>query len=260
MVLTTLDFSLGYGRLGWRCLPLWPGQKKPLYANWPVDASSDEKMLRQYFGGDPTRNIGVVTGEAFDAWDIEVEHLPAFGEYWRARGNLPEAPIARTGRGGMHILTQPTGVNHTRQLHLNGVHIGELKSAGGFIVVAPSVTDNPYSWTWAPAQMHLPVAPDWLLGLLERPTAATMRLKTRLASPDDVVDVLGRLTGSVLRAGRRHEGRNNYLYWAMRIAIEDGLPLDESRSALETAGLEAGLEPDEVPATLDSAIHAESAA
>jgi len=162
----------------------------------------------------------------------------------------------------MHVLTQPTGVNHTRQLHLDGTHIGELKSAGGFIVVAPSKTEASYRWTWAPPRMALPALEDdhWLRGLLERPAAPVRHLKTRLASPDDVVEVLGRLTGSVLRAGRRHEGRNNYLYWAMRTAIEDGLPLDKARGALETAGLEAGLEPDEVPATLDSAIRAESAA
>jgi hypothetical protein len=96
--------------------------------------------------------------------------------------------------------------------------------------------------------------------LLERPKAPVRHLKTRLASPDDVVEVLGRLAGSVLRAGRRHEGRNNYLYWAMRTAIEDGIPVDKARRALEVAGFEAGLERHEVPATIESAIRAESAA
>ena len=79
-----------------------------------------------------------------------------------------------------------------------------------------------------------------------------------MASPDDVVAVLGRLAGSVAYAG---EGkRNNYLYWAMRRALEEGVPLRHARKALEAAALEAGLEADETTKTLDSALDAESIA
>jgi hypothetical protein len=256
MVLTTLDYALGYARLSWRVFPVWPTEKRPMYKGWQVDATTDEKMVRQYFASDPTRNIGIVCGEAFDAWDIEVEHVPALTA-WMDEGDhvLPEAPVAQTGRGGMHILTQPTGVNHTRQLHLNGTHIGELKSTGGFIVVAPSVTDNPYRWTWTPARMCLPEAPEWLRGLLERPKTTVHRFKDRLTKPDDVVAVLGQLGGAVLHAG---EGsRNSYLYWAMRRALEEGVPPKHAGNTLAVAGLQAGLDEHEVRATIRSAYDAE---
>lgn len=255
MVLTTLDYALGYAKLSWRVFPVHGGQKRPIYAGWPKDATLDPKMVRQYFAADPTRNVGLVTGEMFDAWDIEVKHLPAFGAYWRAHGNLPESPIARTGRGGLHILTQPTGVNHTRQLHLNGTHIGELKSAGGFIVAAPSQTTGPYSWTWTPSNMALSAAPEWLLGLLEQPKTTTRRFKARLATPDDVVAVLRQLGGAVLHAG---EGsRNAYLYWAMRRALEEGVPPKHAGRVLQVAGTQAGLTDHEVRATIRSAYDAE---
>ncbi len=256
-MLTTLDYALGYGRLGWRVFPLWPGEKRPMYKGWPQDATTDEKMIRQYFAGDPTRNIGVVCGEKFDAWDIEVDHLDALGELRAKNRPLDETPIARTGRGGMHILTEPTGFNATRQLHLDGVHIGELKSKGGFIVVAPSKTEQAYSWTWTPINMELAVAPDWLLTLLEKPKATIHKFKPRLAKTDDVLAVLGRLSGAVVHAGTGH--RNSYLYWAMRQALEEGVPDEEATHVLIAAGLTAGLDDHEVRATVRSAYDAESA-
>ena len=229
--LTTLDYAQGYGRLGWRIFPLWSDKKQPMYKGWQSDATADKTMIQQYFGGSGAPpNIGVVCGDVFDAWDVEYEHLPALTTWMNKMGHsFPEAPIASTARGGTHILTQPTGVNGTRYLYLAGKHIGELKSAGGFIVLTPSVFHDPdsgkggpYSWLWTPPMMRLPKAPDWLLGLLERPNTGAKRFPSRLATPDDVVAVLGQLSAAVMHAG---EGsRNNYLYWAMRRALEEGVP------------------------------------
>ena len=257
--LATVDWALGYARLGWRVFPVLPGDKRPIYRGWQTDATTEERMVRQYFTADPTRNIGVVCGEAFDAWDIEVEHVPALGAAMADEGHvLPEAPLAQTGRGGLHLLTTPTGVNHTRQLHLGGTHIGELKSTGGFIVVAPSVTTGQYRWLWAPSAMGTPAAPDWLLGLLERPKVGIHRFRNRLTSEDDVLNVLGQLAHAVVGAGEG--GRNNYLYWAMRRALEEGVPAKQASMVLLQAGLDAGLADHEVRATIRSAYVAEGIA
>jgi hypothetical protein len=79
---------------------------------------------------------------------------------------------------------------------------------------------------------------------------------TRLASPDDVVAVLGQLAGSVQYAG---EGsRNNYLYWAMRRAIEEGVPVHHATRVLRVAAIEAGLERHETEQTIESALSAEA--
>jgi hypothetical protein len=254
---TPADWALYYAKAGIRSFPVQPGKKVPMYRAWPRDATTDPKLIRQWQIED--RNLGLVAGEVFDAWDIEIDHVPAFCSWMYANGHLmPEAPVASTGRGGMHILTQPTGVDGSRNLYLDGKHIGELKSRGGFILACPSVTEQMYLWTWLPDRMELPEAPAWLLGLLERPTALRKTLPTRLASPDDVVAVLGRLAGSVTHAG---EGRrNNYLYWAMRRAIEEGVPERHARKVLEAAAEDAGLEAEETQKTLDSAIGAESVA
>ncbi len=230
-----------------------------MYAGWQRDATADPAMIEQYWNPDSDRNIGVVCGEAFDAWDIVVQHLPAFSAWMERNGHvLPEAPIAGTGRGGLHILTQPTGVDGTRYLYLDGVHVGELKSTGGFILICPSVTEQMYRWQYLPDRLTVSPAPEWLLGLLERPQTAVRRFPSRLTSPDDVVDALGRLAGSVQKAA---EGtRNSYLYWAMRRAIEDGIPPTHAQTVLKVAGREAGLDPTEIEKTIESALVAESTA
>lgn len=258
------DWGLLYALAGFRCFPIKAAGKSPIYRNWQADATLDPKMIRQYFPPGTDRNVGLVCGEAFDAWDIEVDHIDRFSSWmYRQSPALIEAPTASTGRGGIHILTQPTGVDGSRNLYLDGTHIGELKSRGGFILVCPSETEQQYVWLNMPPKMALPEAPLWLRGLLERPVALRKTLPTRLASPDDVVAVLGRLAGSV--AHHSEGGRNNYLYWATRRAVEEGIPVKHVVTAMRAAAIEAGLDQDEqgpagIEKTIESAINAESIA
>lgn len=255
----TAQWAAFYARAGFRTFPIWPGEKRPMFAGWQRDATTDPEMIERYFRSDP--NIGAICGEAFDAWDIEVEHIPAFMEWASNRSQpFPEAPIASTGRGGLHILTAPTGVDGTRYLYLNGTHIGELKSTGGFILVCPSVTEQMYRWTYLPDRLEVKPAPEWLLGLLERPKTVARVFKSRLVSPDDAAEALGRLAGSVVKARKFGHGGNNHLYWGLRRAIEEGIPPEIAQPVFETAGREAGLEPDEIVKTIESALKAESVA
>ena len=256
------DWALAYAALGFRLLPLWPGEKRPLYDNWPNDATTDPELLGRYFR-DPSRNMGVVCGEAFDAWDIEQPHIKKFLDWIGANGwTLPEAPIQQTGSGGWHILTEPTGVNGNRYLYLDGSHIGELKSAGGFIVLSPSKlsapkngADGQYRWTWAPEHLSVPRAPEWLLGLLERPKTAPRKFPSRDTSVESAIRRLEGLAQAVRDAG---EGkRNNYLYWAMRRALEEGIPARYAGAELLQTGLAIGLTDHEAKATLRSAYEAE---
>lgn len=257
----TVQWALAYGRIGWRSFPLRAGQKRPIYDKWPEGATTDPELIGRYFR-DETRNIGVVCGEAFDAWDIEAEHLDRFHAWlWDIGVHLPEAPLAKTARGGIHYLTAPTGVDGTRHLFLGGVHIGELKSRGGFIVVAPSrfeESGGEWRWMWKPEGMAVPEAPAWLLALLERPSRGVHRFPSRIASVEQGVRRLTVLATAVREAG---EGRrNNYLYWAMRRALEEGIPAKYAGEALLETAREAGLDDHEARATLRSAYDAEGVA
>src|SRR5690348_550254 len=104
---TVADWAHLYARAGWRSFPIWPGEKRPMYAGWQKDATTDPELIERYFRSDP--NIGAICGEVFDAWDIEVDHVARFLDWASNRpDHLTEAPIASTGRGGLHILTAPT--------------------------------------------------------------------------------------------------------------------------------------------------------
>lgn len=255
------DWAVLYSRAGWRSFPVVPEKKAPMFKGWQTDATTDPELIARYWNGPQgaERNLGLVCGEKFDAWDIERDHVARFSDWLYRRGYvLPECPMASTGRGGIHLLTAPTGVDGTRYLYLEGVHIGELKSRGGFILACPSETEDLYRWLNLPGNLAVPQAPEWLLGLLERPQTLRKALPTRLASPEDAVAALGRLAGSVAHAG---EGfRNNYLYWAVRRAIEEGVPAEETVIVLRAAAHDAGLEDDETEKTIESALNAESVA
>lgn len=227
-----------------------------MFAGWQHDATADETVLAGWFRPGMERNVGIVCGERFDAWDIERDHLTAFYTWARATGvNLPATPVAVTGRGGIHIITEPTGVNGTRYLYLDGVHIGELKSQGGFILVAPSVTEGQYDWLRPPSQYPVAEAPSWLLDLLDRPRGTVRRFPSRITN---VEQGMAQLKALALTVQSRTEGyRNNWLYWAARRAIEEGVDPRLARTSLVAAAVESGLDPHEALRTFESAEAAE---
>lgn len=246
---TTAAWAESYAAVGWRVFPLEPGGKRPLPRfPWLEWATTEPRTLREWFA-DERRNIGAVTGELFDVYDIEAEHLPAFCR-WTARHEftMPRTPFATTGRGGWHILVAPTGRGTTR-LVLDGVHIGELKGRGGYIVVSPSATSGQYRWELAPENMAVAPAASWFLGLIpERRSRPTGLPAT--TTPDQMV----RLEAICRFVARTPLGnRNNVLYWAAMRTVEEWIPTSMAAPALSLAAQDAGCVPDEIEATLRSA-------
>ena len=246
---TTAAWAESYAAVGWRVFPLEPGGKRPLPGfRWQDWATTDATILRDWFT-DETRNIGVVTGELFDAFDIEREHLPTFPG-WTAAGarRMARTPVADTGRGGWHVLAAPSGRGTTKLL-LDGTHIGELKARGGYIVVSPSVTAGQYTWLLAPDGMRPAEAPDWLRDLAAPPPAV------RDAQPVQTsAEARRRLETLATTVARTAAGnRNNVLFWAAKRALDEGIPVPAAARALSRAAAHAGCSAREVEATLRSA-------
>jgi hypothetical protein len=253
---TTRAWALLYASLGWRTFPVVAGEKRPLYRGWQQDATTDPDLISRWWRREPAPGIGLICGEAFVAFDIEVDHLPALRAWMRAQGfRLPETPTARTGRGGVHILVRPFSEGG-RALRLDGVRIGELKGHGGFIVACPSRTRWSYGWLRSPRLVPLVDAPAWLSELVAphagyrcdgggtgRPLALA-RGEARLAA-------LARTVRDAVVGSR-----NDLLYWAMRRALEDGVPAAVASSVLARMATAAGLEQREIEATVSSAIEA----
>ena len=229
-----------------------PGGKKPLFTGWQRDATTDPDLIARYWRREPGPNVGLICGEAFVAFDIEVDHLPALSSWMREHGHrLPETPVAHSGRGGIHVLVRPID-GGGRTLHLGGTRIGELKAGGGFIVACPSCTTGPYEWLRGPEDVDCTEAPDWLRGLVtaERPQRT-------------VVEVVGPFRGEAQLAALARTvrdaavgSRNDLLYWAMRRALDEGVPAKVAGSVLARMATAAGLEEREIGATLRSATEA----
>jgi len=247
-------WALAYATLGWRVFPVVPGEKRPMYRGWQADATTDQDLIRRWWRRNPAPNIGIVTGAAFVAFDVEAEHLDALRSWMRREGHrLPDTPIARTGGGGVHILARAPSIEGGRDLRLEGVHVGELKARGGFVVACPSVTTSAYAWLVSPLDIAVAEPPGWLLGL------ATPNAATRSAGPDREALTPSRAVAIAhglyrVVAEAREGERNSALFWAACRAAEHGLEPGAIAEILGAAAARVGLPEREARATIASGL------
>jgi hypothetical protein len=214
----TLPFA---EKLGWKVLLLEPQWKRPFLSkreggNGVHDASSDPGQIRAWGRACPNGNIGIACGEASgivvldvdprNGGDVAIRALAAKGHVF------PKGPRARTGNGGFHLLYrhQP-GIGGSKNKLGRGI---DVKSTGGYIVVAPSWTrgsdagpGGSYVWEVSPFAMPVPRLPIWLSTMLN-PPPRRQAAYTPEAAADDLEGLIRFVSTS--QAGER----NSRLYWA----------------------------------------------
>lgn len=244
------SWACAYARLGWRVYPVERGGKRPMFGGWISDATTDEGRIARWWPRDSgAPNIGVVAGESFDVFDIEAPHVEAFEA--AALGRLmPETPIARSGRGGLHVYVAPFHIG-TRRLVLRGVHIGELKGSGG-VVVPPSTTTGAYEWLRDPSTVSIAPAPRWMRGVIVEAAPMSASDTGARMTPSRAVALMAGLCRVVSEA--REGERNGILYWATRRVAEHGIDRDAARDILLAAASAAGLPEREAQATIASGL------
>jgi len=126
--LNLLEVALNCARRGWFVFPLLPGKKTPdleLCPHWSQKSSNDPAEIRKWWTKSPDANIGIDLAKSnltildFDAGDPP----PNIG--------LPKTFTIRTGRG-QHLYFQ--GSVQQIAMFFGGKHVGEVKSAGGYVV------------------------------------------------------------------------------------------------------------------------------
>jgi hypothetical protein len=220
-----VDFTAGalpYAeRLGWKLLLLAPGWKVPYFpkgsgGSGVHDATADVEQLRKWGKVCPTGNIAVACGAAsgFIAVDVDPRNggdasLAALAAKGRV---LPPGPRQRTGNRGWHyLLKADPRVGGSKGKLGPGI---EIKSTGGYIVVAPSWTrksdDGPgghYVWEVSPFDAPVPRMPTWLTSMLNPPPRPAPAFTPDARGGD--IEHLARFVAC------SSEGeRNNRLYWA----------------------------------------------
>lgn len=250
--LSAQDWALRYAERGCRVYPVEPGRKKALFTGWQRSATTDPALISRQWRREPYPGVGLICGETFAVFDIEAPHRKAFFAYLDRGGHaVPEAPVASSGRGGLHLYVRPIpAIATTRKLRLDGVHIGEFKTTGG-VVAPPSITVGPYRWLWWPTDPTPPEAPSWLSAVIAEP-APSATANPRRARPTDPAMALDALACAVRDEPKGN--RNSMLYWAACRAREEGIRDDIAAAVLCRAALASGLDAAEIQTTIASAL------
>jgi hypothetical protein len=232
-----------YASLGWRMFPA--EGKRPIIKDWPGKATTDLEILKVWFR--EPRNVGLVTGEQFDVFDIEADHVQTFREFV---GDIPITPTSITGRNGLHIYVKPLGLDGTRKLIVGDVHVGEVKSVRSGVLAPPSRTYETYHWIWRPDKIPLAEATDRMRKCI--PPRLIKRFPSKLISAAQGISKLRALAECV--ANTPPGNRNAILYWAAKRGLEEGIPPQYLAPGLYEAAQRAGLAQSEIRATLRSAL------
>jgi len=183
----------------------------------------------------------VATGQQSGAFVLDVD-----GEKGRAslatleakHGPLPVTLISRTGRGEHRWFNHPTGCEIRSSAGTLGAGL-DVRSAGGYVIVPPSIHANGRAYQWADPQNPIANAPNWLIELL---TEAARQERNLL--PKHV---------SFLFEGERNDGMFRFACALQR----RGLTLESIASKVNTANLKrcklSPLPPDEIQAIVSNA-------
>jgi hypothetical protein len=189
-----------------------PG-KHPRTRNGFKDATTDQSKIKDLWEEWPDANIGLPTGPSSGLLAIDIDPRNGGDSSWDSlvqnHGLPPPTAEQKTGGGGRHILFRDPAVKVPKEL-APGI---DVKSAGGYIIVAPSVhaSGQLYVWDGSGPEVLLNVAdaPPWLLTRL----AAALRRKpampaanVRKFSSGQRNNRLTSLAGKMRRNGASREG------------------------------------------------------
>lgn len=169
---------------------------------------------------------------------------------------LPETPIARTGRGGIHILVRAHAHDEGHVLRLGDVRTGELKAKGDFMVACPSRTEGPYTWLRSPEEVAVAAAPHWLGSLIVEPPPARRRRRHRSARPGRSRSRRASTASWPARPkwSATEVERDRLLFWASCRVAEHGPHLDAASEIPLAAAVRAGLLEREARTTIASGL------
>jgi hypothetical protein len=247
-----LATALRLAARGTPVLPCAPGQKRPLTAHGLYDATTDPDRIRSWWHRHPTANLAVPTGRTFhDVLDVDVRAdgsgFPAFHRL-QAEGLLDgHTHVVSTPSGGLHAYFPGTSRPSGR---LPAHHL-DLKAAGGYVLVPPSVVDGrAYELVRETGRRPRPLNWDAVRALLDGPPPTPV---TPLERPQRRSD----LTTLARWVERLPEGqRNTGTYWAACRAVEQGV---HDLSPLVQAAVSAGLPHAEAMRTVSSALRSNRA-
>lgn len=231
--------------------------KHPMTMNGLKAATTDPDRIRRWWTRHPDSNIGLVTGVAFDVFDID----DASGLL--DLGLIPQVtdmcgPAVLTGGYGMHCYVKPTGIGN-RAKFIAGC---DWRGKGGYVLAPPSghMSGHPYEWLdtlTSDYRAEIRDCPQWLRERLEPPKPVVLP-RVRLGATGSgygraaLEDELLKLAGTP--EGHRNHALNVAAFNLGQLVAGGSLDRQEVESALTSAALAAGLSGGETKATIKSGI------
>jgi putative DNA primase/helicase len=163
--------------MGKKVFPVAAGTKIPLVKWGSSDrASSDLNQLEKWFIRYGATNWGLATGERSELFVLDSDCKA--GYEWVVSKGLSSTYTVKTGGGtlekqlyGYHFyFKQPAGLRVKNSTAGNKFSLApgvDVRGDGGYVLMPPSVTDNPY---FAVNDAEIAEAPEWLLALVEDKT------------------------------------------------------------------------------------------
>jgi hypothetical protein len=161
-MISACDAGVEFAQRGWAVLPVRRRTKRPLLNAWPDRATTDEKMIRDWFQRYRSAGLGVLAGlkSGIAVLDVERENLDAL-QQWAADREIPETLRIISGGGGVHYYFTIDRPFPKRKVE----GIGDLQGERSYVVAPPSThtTGNRYEFDFGHG-FDTPVAPmpEWL--------------------------------------------------------------------------------------------------
>jgi hypothetical protein len=171
-----LRAALAYAGLGWAVHPLRPRDKRPLLRDWPHKATTDGRVIQEWWARWPEANIGVACGPSgLFVIDLDVKGDVHGEESWtrlkeqHGLGDLV-TPATRTPSGGQHLFFSADGTGLGNTAGRLGAGI-DTRGEGGYVLLPPSVLagGKPYTWEISPREHNPAPLPQALIALLADP-------------------------------------------------------------------------------------------
>lgn len=142
---TNMRAAIEYAKKGMSVIPVTQ-DKKPLIKWKPYQKGrASEEEIRSWFKKFPSANIAIVTGEISNLLVIDCDTKEAIRQ---VQETIPESltvPCETTPRGGMHFFFSHSPGFSNRAGVAEGI---DIRTEGGYVVVAPSVNGNSKHWEW----------------------------------------------------------------------------------------------------------------
>lgn len=255
--------------LGWAVFPCSRYSRAMAFAGADKQATTDLDILARWATEYPECNWRVVFGPS-GLWGFDLDTPPlhaddgiaALAALVKVHGSIPPRPQARSGGGGLGIYFRHEG---QRIVGASGIPAPGMDPRRGAQTqtIPPSIhvdTKEPYRWIDPPWVVSPPIAPGWLMRLVEMPPDPPARpapnLKNGDARRNYAVAALHNATRRVASAnvGGRNDTLNRECWSVSKFLIDGSLSESEVRDCMIAAARACNIPIREACLTIDSAI------